>query len=155
MTAAECIDQSNYSRFEGSIPLILTSNYHPFIKDNKIYCTGTFKNNGLEYGFFRTKLDGRLLLGLPHSVEYQINLRNNIWNLWKRLDNFFNEIIETAEFANNDRELVNLRINVNLIYSLPIIPIENKTMWADWIKELYWNRKVLLNQWYIDNVLPF
>ena len=99
MTAAECIDRSDYSRFKGSVPLITTSRYHPFIKDGEIYCTGTFRDNGLEYGFFRTNLDGRILLGLPHSVKYQINLRNNIWNLWKRLDNFFNEIIETAEFA--------------------------------------------------------
>lgn len=155
MTAAECIDKSDYSRFKGSVPLITTGRCHPFIKDGEIYCTGTLKENNLEYGFFRTNLDGRILLGLPHSVEYQINLRNNIWNLWKRLDDFFNAVIETAEFANNDRELIQLRINVNFIYTLPIVPAEHKRAWANWIKELYWNRKVLLNQWYIENVLPF
>ena len=65
-------------------------------------------------------------------------------------------MVETIEKGtyNNDCELVNLRINVNLIYKLPL-SIEQKRKWADWIKELYWNRKVLLNQWYIDYVLPF
>lgn len=156
MTAEEYIQRSKkYSYFEGTIPLILTGDFHPFVKDNNIYCTGTFKENGLEYGFFKTKLDGRILLGLPNSIDYQINLRNNIWNLWKRLDNYFNMIIRTAEFANNDYELVNLRINVNLIYSLPVMPHVDKESWAEWIRELYWNRKVLLNKWYIENILPF
>lgn len=159
MTALEAI-QSNpdYSSFKGTLPLVLTSKYHPFIKDNELYCVGTFKEKGLEYGFFKVNRDGRILQGLPHSIDYQIQLKSILWELWGRIDNLFSALIIFSEqqgMLRVDTELVQLRIIVNMIYSLPIISKEDKSLWVDWVKELYWNRKSILNQWYIDNVLPF
>ena len=155
MTALEAINESEkYSIYPGTITLVPTSNQTPFIKENKIYCTGLIKNNNITYGFFKIELDGRILQGLPNYIDYQIQLKSKLYYLWKRIDTFFKDIITFAEFADNNRELVNLRINVNLIYNLPINH-EDKNIWADWIKELYWNRKVILNKWYIDNILPF
>lgn len=156
MTAQEAIESNpDYSPFKGTIPLILTGKIHPFIKNGEEYCTGTFKENGLEYGFFKVNNDGRILQGLRHQIDYQIQLKEILWELWKKLDNFFKNMVILAEFSDNNRELVQLRIAVNMIYSLPTISKEDKFIWVEWIKELYWNRKVILNKWYIDNVLPF
>lgn len=156
MTAQEAIESNlDYSPFKGTIPLVLTSRVHPFMRGGKEYCTGTFKENGLEYGFFKVDNDGRILQGLPHQIDYQIQLKRALWELWKRLDSFFKAIVILAEFSDNNKELVQLRIAVNMIYALPIISKEDKLAWVEWIKELYWNRKVILNKWYIDNVLPF
>lgn len=156
MTAQEAIESNlDYSPFKGTIPLVLTSRVHSFMRGGKEYCTGTFKENGLEYGFFKVDNDGRILQGLPHQIDYQIQLKGALWELWKRLDSFFKAIVILAEFSDNNKELVQLRIAVNMIYALPIISKEDKLAWVEWIKELYWNRKVILNKWYIDNVLPF
>lgn len=156
MTAQEAIESNlDYSPFKGMIPLVLTSRVHPFMRSGEEYCTGTFKENGLEYGFFKVDNDGRILQGLPHQIDYQIQLKGALWELWKRLDSFFKAIVILAEFSDNNKELVQLRIAVNMIYALPIISKEDKLAWVEWIKELYWNRKVILNKWYIDNVLPF
>lgn len=156
MTAQEAIESNlDYSPFKGTIPLVLTSRIHPFMRNGEEYCTGTFKENGLEYGFFKVNNDGRILQGLPHQIDYQIQLKGVLWELWKRLDSFFKVIVILAEFSDNNRELVQLRIAINMIYTLPIISKEDKFIWVEWIKELYWNRKVILNKWYIDNVLPF
>ena len=156
MTVKEYLNQfKNYSYYQGCIPLILLSDYTYFEKDNKEYCTCTFKQDGLKYGCFKTNLDGRILHELRHSIDYQIQLKGVLWELWKRLDSFFKAIVILAEFSDNNRELVQLRIAINMIYTLPIISKEDKFIWVEWVKELYWNRKVILNKWYIDNVLPF
>lgn len=154
MTPKEYLMQSKYAPFEGSIPVISMGNHHPFIKDGEIYCTGSIKIDSIQYDFIKTKLDGQILLKLPDCINYQIKYPNNIYRMWDRLNEFFNNLIIFAEFPNQNRELVQLRINVNLIYQLPL-PKEDKLQWADWIKELYWNRKALLNEWYIKYVLPF
>lgn len=154
MTPEEYLAQSKYAPFKGSIPMIPMGNCHPFIKDGELYCTGSIIYNHIKYDFIKVNMDGRILIGLPNYIEYQIQKPNYLYQIWKRLDEFFNELIIFAEFPDQNRELVNLRINVNLIYQLPL-PKEDKLQWADWIKELYWNRKVLLNEWYIKYVLPF
>ena len=154
MTPEDYLAQSEYSYFRGSIPVISMGDYHPFIKDNELYCTGSIRINSIQYNFIKTELDGRILLGLPNCIEYQIKYPHNIYIMWDRLNEFFRNLIIFAEFSDQNRELVQLRINVNLMYTLPI-PKEDKIRWADWIKELYWNRKALLNEWYIKYVLPF
>lgn len=154
MTAEEYLAQSEYAYFKGTIPVISMGKIHPFIKDNEIYCVGTIKVDYLHYNFIKVNLDGRILLGLPNRIDYQIKYPGQLYDMWGRLNRFFNDLIIFVEFPDQNRELVNLRINVNLIYQLPL-PKEHKIQWADWIKELYWNRKALINEWYIKYVLPF
>lgn len=154
MTPEEYLAQSEYAYFEGSMPVISMGNVHPFIKDNEIYCTGTINVGKTQYHFIKVKLDGRILEGLPNCINHQIKYPREIFTMWDRLNEFFRNLIVFAKFSDQNRELVQLRINVNLMYTLPI-PKEDKIRWADWIKELYWNRRVLLNEWYIKYVLPF
>ena len=151
MTATEYLAQSEqYSPYPGIYILRTTST---LLRN----CSGSFVENNIEYSFYKTNdYDGRIIQGLPKSIDFQLYYRKEFIQIIKRLNKFFLDMVETIEkgTSNNDCELVNLRINVNLIYKLPL-SIEQKRTWADWIKELYWNRKVLLNQWYIDYVLPF
>lgn len=154
MTPEEYLAQSAYAYFKGTVPVISMGKVHPFIKDNEIYCVGTIKVNNLQYNFIKTNLDGRILLGLPNSIDHQIKYPEQLYGIWIRLNRFFSDLIIFAEFPDQNRELVQLRINVNLIYQLSM-PKEDKIQWAEWIKELYWNRKALLNEWYIKYVLPF
>lgn len=154
MIAEEYLNQTKYRFISGSMPLITMGGVNPFIKDDKIYCTGCFEIGKIKYTFVKLELDGQIILNLPKCTQYQIKYPKHIFNIWKRLDKFFRDIVISAEFPNQDRELVQLRINVNLIYQLPL-PKEDKIQWADWIKELYWRRKVILNEWYIKYVLPF
>ena len=154
MTAEEYLAQTKYRYIIGSMPVLSMGEVHPFIKDDKTYCTGTIIINNTEYEFIKIDLDEQIILGLPKRSMYQLKHPKIIFNIWKRLNKFFQGMVISAEFPNQDRELVQLRINVNLIYQLPL-PREDKLQWADWIKELYWNRKAILNEWYIKYVLPF
>ena len=154
MTAEEYLAQTKYRYITGSMPVLSMGEVHPFIKDDKIYCTGTIIINNTEYEFIKIDLDEQIILGLPKRSIYQLKYPKIIFNTWKRLNKFFHDTVISAEFPNQDRELVQLRINVNLIYQSPL-PREDKLQWADWIKELYWNRKAILNEWYIKYVLPF
>lgn len=154
MTPEDYLAQSAYAYFKGSMPVISMGGNPPFIKDNEIYCTGTITVNKVQYNFIKVELDGRILFGLPNCINHQIKQPSNIFWMWNRLNEFFRNLIIFAEFSDQNRELVQLRINVNLMYTLPI-PKEDKIRWADWVKELYWNRKALLNEWYIKYVLPF
>ena len=153
MTAIEYIQLSPYSKYKGTIPVINTG-FNPFMLNGEVYCTGTMDINNMSYSFIRVNLDGRILQGLPNSVNNIIEYRKQIYNLWKRIDDFFNTVIDTAEASRPNTELVKLRIIVNLIYNLPI-PQNDRHEWASWIKELYWSRKVYLNKWYIEYILPF
>lgn len=156
MTAVEYLSQTDYSPLPG-VYILVSSGGSTFILNNKVYCTGTIKENGVNLNFYRTNdYDGRIISGLPHAIDFQLYHRREYFTIVNRLNKFFHDMVEDAEAQRtcHNSELVNLRINVNLIYKLPIAH-EDKVQWADWIKELYWNRKALLNQWYIDNVLPF
>lgn len=156
MTAREYLEQdSEYSPLPGTYILYVQGETLPFIHNNKIYCTGSFRENNIQWGFFKTKdYDGRIIYGLSNAIDYQVKHRKEFKSIISRLNRFFENMIECAELANTNSELINLRINVNLIYNLSL-SAEQKTQWADWIKELYWNRKKLLNSWYIEYVLPF
>ena len=154
MTAEEYLAQSKYAPYEGTMTVLEMGDNCSFIKDNHINCVGRIKVDNLFYVHIKVDLDGRIIEKLPDCIFYQIHKPNAIYRMWKRLDSFFMNLIIFAEFGNQDRELVELRINVNLIYQIPIAK-EDRLQWADWIKELYWNRKAILNEWYIKYVLPF
>ena len=64
-------------------------------------------------------------------------------------------MIDTADYANTKTELVRLRIAVNMIYTLDCLTESEKITWSNGIKDLYWERKKLLQQWYVTYVLPF
>lgn len=151
MTAKECLAlDRDYSPYKGTYVLRI-------VGDKLINSTGSFIENGMEYGFYKTDdYDGRIIQGLPGSIDFQLYHRREFMAIIKRLNKFFADLVEDAEIFrfDYDRELVNLRINVNLIYNLPLTR-EQKLCWTTWIKELFWSRRVLLNRWYIENVLPF
>lgn len=154
MTVKEYLNQfKNYSYYQGCIPLILLSDYTYFEKDNKEYCTCTFKQDGLKYGCFKTNLDGRILHELRHSIDYQIQLRTDLLYIWKRLDYLFNHMLQVND-NNLDRELVLLRIAINMIDQLDM-DFNDRIQWTEWLRELFWKRKSIFNEWYIKYVLPF
>lgn len=140
MTAEEYINSSRYSRLPGIYVLVSLKSNLP-----KAVCYEHCITN--DY-------DGRIIEGLPYALDFQFKHRKEFFFIVKRLDKFFSNMFQNVDYTANNRELVNLRININLIYKTSLSK-EYKLQWADWIKELYWNRKALLNQWYINNVLPF
>lgn len=157
MTAYEYLVEKGgkYSPFPGNIPLVTMGKYTPFKVKGEIYCTGVINYNGIKYGFFVDKnFDGCILLGLPQSVEYQIQCKE-LKGILRRLNKLFTDMILLAEDSNTNSELVQLRIIVNMMYKLKNIDKYDRTQWVSWVLELFWNRKRLLNQWYIDYVLPF
>lgn len=154
MTAEEYLNQfKDYSYYQGCIPLILLSDYTHFKKDNEEYCTCTFKQDGLKYGCFKTNLDGRILHELRHSIDYQIQLRTDLLYIWKRLDYLFNHMLQVNDNDLN-RELVLLRIAINMIDQLDM-DFNDRIQWTEWLRELFWKRKSIFNEWYIKYVLPF
>ena len=64
-------------------------------------------------------------------------------------------MIANAEFAQSKTELVRLRIAVNMINSLPYLSHNDKILWTNWVQELYWERKKVLHEWYLQYILPF
>ena len=63
-------------------------------------------------------------------------------------------MFENVEINNTNTDLVRLRIAINMIDKLPI-DIELKQKTSEWLKGYFWERKRFLQQWYLDNVLPF
>ena len=64
-------------------------------------------------------------------------------------------MITNAEFAQSKTELVRLRIAVNMINSLSYLSHNDKILWTNWVQELYWERKKILHEWYLQYILPF
>ena len=112
----------------------------------------TYFNKTLDDIYF-VQLEGNSYDGSITNVRGL--LYEMILNIARWVDtNLFQFMLKNAEFPQSKTELVRLRIAVNKIYNLNINK-DVKTRWADWIKELYWNRKTVLNKWYIDEILPF
>lgn len=70
-------------------------------------------------------------------------------------NNLFNLMIKNAEFPQAKTELVKLRIIVNMIMKNETLDGSTKVLWSNWIKELYWERKKVLHEWYLQYILPF
>ena len=49
--------------------------------------------------------------------------------------------------SNSKTELVQLRIAVNMIMNLTYLDSDKRLEWSNWIKELYWKRKAVINQY--------
>ena len=117
----------------------------------------TYFNKTLD-GIYFVQLEGNSYDGSITNVRgllYEMPKCREINEIARWVDtNLFRFMLKNAEFPQSKTELVRLRIAVNKIYNLNINK-DVKTMWADWIKELYWNRKTVLNKWYIDEILPF
>lgn len=105
--------------------------------------------------------------GAIYRSQYGKGINSNTYYLLKPLnpnfsklgkwinDNLFKNMINEVETTSVLTELVKLRIAINLIYTAPFLSITDKMQWSEWIKELYWSRKAVLNKWYIEEVLPF
>ena len=63
--------------------------------------------------------------------------------------------ISHAEMQQTKTELVQLRIANSMIMNLKCLSSDDRILWANWIKELYWERKKILHRWYLEYVLPF
>lgn len=158
MTVEEYLKQNLDKEYQ-SYPdtrVFVSNNFHPFVYNNKIYCTGSINIDNVKYDFIRDYTrDGCILKYLENAVYYEINYRKELMSIINRANALFYHIISTAEFSNTKTELVLLRILVNQIHKLTFIPLKERNEWEVWIKELYWNRKRVINKWYIDCVLPF
>lgn len=101
-------------------------------------------------------LDGAILRGWHRFPLY-------LWSHYKEIHTVElyvqNEVmlrmLNNAELPQTKTELVKLRIAVNRINSLTFLSAEDRLMWMNWIKELYWERKKILHKWYLEYILPF
>lgn len=93
-------------------------------------------------------------IGLPHNLHYRMHTLQIAIISNRIKDRVMLPMIENCEFAQTKTELVQLRIAVNMIMSLDI-DYTDKFNWAEWIKELYWERKKVLHEWYLEYILPF
>lgn len=128
----------------------------PFIVNNKFYCTGKYNIGDKWWGFFTDyNTDGCIIKELPNSVQVRQN-HPEVYLITKWIDkNLFKFMLENAEMPQAKTELVHLRIAVNMILKLEYLSKEDKDVWVNWIQELYWSRKRVLHQWYLEYVLPF
>jgi len=69
--------------------------------------------------------------------------------------NLFKYMISTAERPQYNTEAVRLRIAVNMIMKLSCFTQKERLAYADWIKDLYWERRKVLSRWYVETMLPF
>ena len=147
-----------YHPYKDTIVQTVTKDYEPPFKlpNGEIYCTGSW-TIGKRHVIcvVNNKCDGCIYRGLPNQIFYKTyNPSINTLGQWIS-DSIFQFMLDSVEFNQNKTELVRLRIAVNQIFKLDYLSAHEKIQWSDWIKELYWNRKAVLNKWYIDEVLPF
>lgn len=122
----------------------------------KEYCVGFFDIDNKYYKFVKDyNADGCIFRGLPNSICVKAKYPA-VYNIadWMQ-KKIFNFMISHAEVQQSKTELVRLRIATNMIYGLPYLDNNSKLLWSSWVKELYWERKKILHQWYLENILPF
>lgn len=146
-----------YKKRALTIPVLTTPDRHiPFKLNGREYCVGKMNFGKEWYAFLKDETsDGSILYGLPQAIKVQIkhpNIRTIVD--WIN-DKLFEPMIMNSEFAQTKTELVRLRIAVNMINSIPYLDNNSKILWSNWIKELYWERKKILHEWYLQYVLPF
>lgn len=145
-------------RFFPNANLVLTTKdmVCPFKLGEREYCTGFFDIGNKYYRIIKDySTDGCIFRGLPNSLyvkaEYPV-----VCNIAKWVqEKIFNFMLANAEMQQAKTELVRLRIATNMIYGLSYLNADSKLLWSNWIRELYWERKKVLHQWYLDYVLPF
>lgn len=128
----------------------------PHILGGKKYCVGFFDIDKQYYKFIKDyNIDGCIFKGLPNSLSIKAKYPTvyNIAN-WIQ-ERIFNFMLSHTEIQQSKTELVRLRIATNMIYGLTYLDSDSKLLWSNWIKELYWERKKVLHQWYLENILPF
>lgn len=135
-----------------------TKDYHPPFKlsNGQIFCTGSFYEGDKQFVFIKNpNCDGSIYYGLPGALFYKTyNPRINNIGRWLT-NSLFKPMLDKAEIHDTKTELVKLRIGINMILSIHYLSAKDKLAWAEWIKELYWNRKAVLHKWYMEEVLPF
>lgn len=127
--------------------------YFPGILGYRLY-----KENGCDVMEFLNSscIDGAILRGWGRFFLYMKDHFKEIHEIEMYIQNeVMLRMLNNAEMSQIKTELVKLRIAVNMIYSLKCLKAEDKNLWANWVKELYWERKAKLHQWYIEYVLPF
>ena len=136
----------------------ISNGFHPFRYKGEVYCVGFIRVDNTDYNFIVDNArDGCIKKGLipVKAIYYEVRHRKEFMSVLDRANALFQYIITTAEYSNIKTELVLLRILVNQIHKLTFMPLKERNEWEVWIKELYWNRKRVINKWYIDCVLPF
>ena len=98
------------------------------------------------------------ILSNRYPVMYTYIYLPDVQPVWKFMnfisDKIIKQMFENVEINNTNTDLVRLRIAINMIDKLPI-DIELKQKTSEWLKGYFWERKRFLQQWYLDNVLPF
>lgn len=116
--------------------------------DNKGYHIFEYLNSN--------SIDGAILRGWNRFSLYLNSHYRAIHTIEMYIQNeVMLRMLNNAEFPQTKTELVKLKIAVNKIFSLTFLPAEDKIWWSEWVKELYWERKKVLHQWYLENILPF
>lgn len=146
-----------YRPHRGTVVVLTTKDaYIPFMLNGRIYCTGKMDIDNQWYAFIADEtVDGCILHGLPRSLFIRTKYRAvNAIAEWIN-NNIFRFMLEHSEVQQSKTELVRLRIAVNMISTAPYLDKDSKILWSNWVKELYWERKKVLHQWYLENILPF
>lgn len=146
-----------YSFYPGIFIALTTKDaVTPFMLNGKEYCVGRVNIGNQYYNFIRDEsTDGAIFRGLPNSIHKRIE-NPVLETIAKRIqDKIMVFAVTHAEMQQTKTELVQLRIANNMIMNLKCINSDDRILWANWIKELYWERKKVLHRWYLENVLPF
>lgn len=147
-----------YSFYPGTIIALTTKDATtPFILNGKEYCTGRINIGKQYYNLLKDESsDGAIFSGLPNSIL--VRIENPVLNTiaQKIQDKIMVFAVDHAEMQQTKTELVQLRIADSMIMNLKCIESNyDRLLWANWIKELYWERKKILHRWYLEYVLPF
>lgn len=149
--------KKEYSFYPGTVISLTTKDaVTPFKLNGKEYCTGRTKIGNQYYNFLKDESsDGAIFSGLPDNIYKRIEypILNTIAQ--RIQDKIMIFAVSHAEMQQTKTELVQLRIANSMIMNLKCLSSDDRILWANWIKELYWERKKILHRWYLEYVLPF
>lgn len=149
--------EPEYRFYPSTLPIITTPDMPiQFIINKKVYGCGKFNIGSTWYKLVKdNSIEGAIFYGLSDSLITRIN-HPKITIIAKRIQNkILNTMITDIHNSSTKTELVQLRIAVNMIMNLTYLDSNKRLEWSNWIKELYWKRKAVINQYILDYILPF
>ena len=149
--------EPEYRFYSSTLPIVTTPDMPvPFIINEKVYGCGKFNIGSTWYKLVKdNSIEGAIFYGLTNSLITRIK-HPEIATIAKRVQSkILNVMITDIHNSNSKTELVQLRIAVNMIMNLTYLDSDKRLEWSNWIKELYWKRKAVINQYILDYILPF
>lgn len=149
--------EPEYRFYSSTLPIITTPDMIvPFTINGRVYGCGKFNIGSIWYKLVKdNSIEGAIFYGLPNYITIRAKYpKINV--IAKRIqDKVLNSMFIDLQNSKTRTELVQLRISINMIMNLSYLDSDTRLLWSNWIKELYWKRKAIINQYILDYVLPF